>query len=122
MKSINFPKMFNSVNTKTIKDLEATKQNLRLLLLSWKTSLFGDPYYGTNIKRILFEQNNKVTEDRIIDDIYTAITDFMPQILLRREDITVKRDKDVVYITIRCANDINHMIDTYELRLMSEEY
>lgn len=114
--------MFTSCKARTVKDKEATKQNLRLLLLSWKTSLFGDPYYGTNLKRLLYEQNNIVTHDRIIDDLYTAIIDFMPQILIKREDIKITKEKDVVYITIRCANNIDYTMDTYELKLMSEEY
>nr|DAU00316.1 MAG TPA: lysozyme [Bacteriophage sp.] len=48
------------------------------MLKSTKSSLFGDPYYGTNIKKLLFNQNDSVLVDILIDDIYVAILDFMP--------------------------------------------
>ena len=80
MYSINFPEMFNPAGTKLIQDHEATASNLRLLLASWKRSLLGDPYFGTNIKAFLYEQNNVILKDIIIDDIYVSIQQFMPQI------------------------------------------
>ena len=78
IKSIQFPKMFNRTSANTVEDHEATSQNLRLLLLSDKTSLFGDPYYGTILKRLMFNQNDIVLQDIVIDAIYTAILQFMP--------------------------------------------
>jgi phage baseplate assembly protein W len=53
--SIKYPDMFRSASTKTIAGSEATLQNLKTLLLTEKGSLFGDPYYGTNLKKLLFE-------------------------------------------------------------------
>lgn len=47
MYSINFPDMVSSVTTKLISDHDATVQNLKLVLLSDRGSLFGDPYFGT---------------------------------------------------------------------------
>ena len=49
MYSIGFPEMFSSAGTRLVEDREATMSNLRLLLASWKNSLFGDPYFGCNI-------------------------------------------------------------------------
>ena len=37
------------------KDKEATLSNLKLLLGSSKMSLFGDPYYGTNLKKLTMD-------------------------------------------------------------------
>ena len=50
MKSIEFPKMFNSNSTRLVEDLAATKQNLKTLLYSEKGELFGDPYFGIRLK------------------------------------------------------------------------
>ena len=55
MYSIKFPDMLSSAKTNIIENHEATISNLRLMLASWKTSLFGDPYFGTNIKRFIHE-------------------------------------------------------------------
>jgi phage baseplate assembly protein W len=46
---------------------------LKLLLLSDRGSFFGDPYYGTVIKRLIFEPNNVILRDIVIDAVYTAI-------------------------------------------------
>ena len=82
IKSFAFPNMFNKASTRIINDHEATASNLKLLLLSDRTSLFGDPYYGTLLKKYLFDQNDVVLRDIIIDSIYTAILQFMPQIVI----------------------------------------
>ena len=87
MKSIAFPKMFNSNSTNTVKDMEATRQNTLLLLRSEKGELFGDPYFGLRLKRYIFEQNNYILRDVIIDEIYTQLALFMPQLIVERKDI-----------------------------------
>ena len=89
MYSIKFPDMFSTVTTNTVKDKEATEQNLKLLLLSDRGALFGDPYFGTMWRKLLFEYNNIVLKDIIIDDILVSIQTFMPQLLTQRKDITV---------------------------------
>lgn len=122
MISIGFPDMVSNTNTYLIKDHEATASNLKLLILSDKFSLLGDPYFGTNLKRLTFQQNNQVLRDLVIDDIYTAILTFMPQLTLQRKDITVNSDKTTVYISIKATNIIDYTTDLYNISLtVSEE-
>ena len=45
IKSIAFPDMLSSTRTNVVQDDDATVSNLRLLLLSSKNSLLGDPYF-----------------------------------------------------------------------------
>ena len=47
MYSIKFPDMVSGVVTNLVKDHDATAQNLKLMLLSDRGALFGDPYFGT---------------------------------------------------------------------------
>lgn len=121
MYSINFPDMFNSTNTILLKDHEATSSNLVLLLYSVKKSLFGDPYFGTNLRNYLFEQSNLILRDIVIDDIYTAIKVFMPQISLKREDISVELDGVDVKAKINCINLIDHKNNLFIINLTSGE-
>ena len=121
MKSIAFPIMLGNSSTNIIKDHDATSSNLKLLLLSDKTSLFGDPYFGTNIKKLIHDQNNIVLRDLVIDDIYTAITTFMPQIIVKRGDIKVTSDQSNVYVNIKCLNLIDYTTDLYNINLTSDE-
>ena len=117
MYSINFPDMFTTSRTKLIKDHDATLSNLKLLLSSEKTSLFGDPYYGTILKRVIYEQNTVVLQDLIIDEIYTSILMFMPQIKLTRKDISIYSDGTDIFAKINCINLIDYTNNLYNIRL-----
>lgn len=121
MYSIAFPKMVGNTNTVLVKDRDATASNLKLLLMSDKTSLLGDPYFGANLKKIIFEQNSVVLRDLIIDDIYTAIQIFLPQIIVNRADIDITSDGVDVFINIKCLNVLDFTQDLYIINLTSEE-
>ena len=121
IKSLSFPSMFNMASTKVYSDHEATASNLKLLLLSDKTSLFGDPYFGTNIRKFIFDQNNKVLRDIVVDSIYTAILQFMPQILVDRKDIKIRSDRTTLYINIKAKNLIDYQTDMYNIILTGSE-
>lgn len=119
MYSINFPDMFSTTKTKLSTDKDATLINLKLLLSSEAGSLYGDPYYGTKIRRYIHEQNNIVLHDLIIDDIYLAITTFMPQIHIRRKDILLKAVNQEIYVTINCINKLDNEMNSYEIQLLN---
>jgi phage baseplate assembly protein W len=122
MKSISFPDMFNSSSTNVVSGKEATASNLRLLLQSEKGDLFGDPYYGVNVKKYLFEQNNHVLRDIIIDDIYTALILFMPQLIVKRSDIVVvTNNKTTLVANLKVTNRSNYVTDLYSIILFQEE-
>lgn len=120
MYSIAFPNMLSSAQTNLLEDREATMSNLRLMLASWKTSLFGDPYFGTNIKRFIYEQNNIILRDIIIDDIFVSIQEFIPQIFVRREDIVLTLKNDAIYCTLNCINKLNNETNLYTISLTEE--
>ena len=122
MKSIQFPEMFTRTVTNTVSDYDATLQNLKMLLWSEKGELFGDPYFGTGIKRYLYDQNDAVLIDILIDDIYTAIVLFMPQIRVERKDIQLFRSgKGEVTAKIKALNKADFSTDMYEIVLLQAE-
>ena len=98
-------------------DSDATKQNLKLLLMSTKRSLLGDPNYGTNLKKLIFEQNNAILRDVVIDDIYTAIQNFMPQIMVQRKDINLLSQNKTLYVNIKAKNMIDYNFENITLAL-----
>lgn len=118
MESFDFPNMLSSTNTKIISNHEATLSNLKLALLSSKRTLFGDPYFGTNLKWLLFEQGNDVLKDIVIDDVYTTILVYLPQLTLKRDDIDIIIDREKVYIKIKATNLLDFQTDLYTLNLM----
>ena len=121
MKSIAFPKMFNTNSTNITKDLNATKQNTLLLLRSEKGELFGDPYFGIRLKKYIYEQNNFVLRDIIIDEIYTQLALFMPQLVVNRKDIKIRQDRGTLYYNFKAVNQANFKTDMYSLVLYNED-
>ncbi len=120
MYSIAFPDIFSTARTNLVKDADATMSNMKLLLASWKKSLIGDPYFGTNLKKFIHEQNNIVLRDLIIDEIYVSLQIFMPQVYLKRKDITITQDKTDVYATINCINKLDNEVNMYQIKLTTD--
>lgn len=121
MNSIAFPNMFSRTVTNTVSNYDATLQNLKMLLWSEKGELFGDPYFGTGIKRYMSDQNDYILKDILIDDIYTAIITFMPQIYLTRKDITLVSDLAKVSVTIKAMNRADYITNLYNIILLEAE-
>jgi len=124
MNSIKFPNMFNINSTNCAKDMDATRQNLFLLMKSEKGELFGDPYFGLRLKRYLFDQNNFIIKDVLIDEIYTQIALFLPQVVVRRKDIKINRDpyeKGKLLVTFLATNQLDFTTDMYSLVLYDED-
>ena len=124
MKSLNFPKMFNEGRSGILvqeNSHKATAQNLIYLLSSEKGEFAFDPFFGIRLKRYTFEQNNYILRDILIDEIYTQIRAFMPQIMLKRSDITLTTDRGTVYLNVKCTNKADFKTDMYNLVLFQEE-
>ena len=119
--SFSFPNLFNSGGTKLVYDNKATNQNLKTLLLSTKQSLLGDPNYGTNLKKLIFNQNNSILRDIVIDDIYTNIQVFLPQIDVMREDIELISERNTLYVNIKAKNMLDYNFENISLALYSLE-
>ena len=117
MYSFDFPNMVSSVTTNLLSDHKATASNTKLLLLSWKNTMLGDPFFGTNLKRFVYEQGSEMLQDLIIDDIQTSLAIFMPQLVVLRKDITVYIDKYDVYVDINCINKIDGVNDLFTIKL-----
>ena len=121
MNSIAFPIMLNNSSTNIVKDHDATASNLKLLLLSDKTSLFGDPYFGVNLQKLFFERNNAVLRDLVIDDVFTATTLFMPQLRVERKNISVTSDGSDVYVNIKAQNMLDYSFVNYSINMLNVE-
>lgn len=106
MDTINFPKMFrgNATVVNRDNDSAALLQGLHLLLSSEAGTLFGDPDFGLRLRRYLFEPNNYILRDILIDEIYTQITTFFPQVYLERKNITIEQSGYKLYVNIKCKN------------------
>lgn len=121
MISIAFPNILNDTHTNLVKDHQATVSNLMLVLMSTKNSLFGDPYFGSNIQKLMFEQNDVVLKDIVIDDIYSAIKEFVPQLRLSRNDISIVQTRTSIDVNIRATNLIDYQTDLFTINLVGSD-
>ena len=125
MNCIGFPRIFNGNSTivkeDTLTSSPATLECLRLLLGSEEQTLFGDPGFGIKLRRYLYEQNNYILRDILIDEIYTKMTDFFPQIYVDRRDIKIQSVKNKLYVTIACKNKRTFENNVYNLKLFEGE-
>lgn len=119
MVSIAFPNILNSANTNLFNDKDATKSNLRLILLTELKSLFGDPGYGCGLKKFLFEQNSPIIRDLIVDKIYNTIRTYIPQLVCKRSDIEILKDKTNIYVDVKATNLIDYTVNNYSIALMN---
>ena len=121
MKSIGFPKMLNATSTVLTTDREATVKNLMLLLASEQGEFLSDSDFGVRIRHYMFEQNNYVLKEIIIDSIYTAIAKFMPQLFVNRDDIEITQERGRLKAVIKALNRIDYTTNMYELVLFDED-
>jgi phage baseplate assembly protein W len=106
---------------KTAEYRDATAQNCLLLLESVRGTLLGDPYFGNTLKRYLFDQNNYILKDIIIDTIYTQIVTFLPQIKVNRKDIKIIQDalRGKLICQFTAVSQIDFTLNTYSLNLLT---
>ena len=117
MYSFNFPNMLTTVDASLLKDREAIRSNMILLLSSERDTLFGDPYFGCELKKYIFEQSSSIVPDLLIDEIYTSIRTFMPQVTISRKDITVYVVKTALYVDIKYYYVKDNTSDLFTIKL-----
>lgn len=96
MKSLKYPNMFRVNSSEVWGESEyeqATLQNMGLVMRSFRDELLGDPYFGTSLNKYLFDQNNYILKDAIIDTIYPQLVAFIPQLKIERKDIEIIQDR-----------------------------
>ena len=117
MYSFSFPRMLNSNSANLIKDKEAIRSNIILLLSSERDTLFGDPFYGAQTRKYIFQQAGSIVPDLLIDELYTTIKTFMPQVYLTRNDITVYIVDTSLYADIKYYYVIDNTSDLFTIKL-----
>jgi phage baseplate assembly protein W len=63
--------------------LEQTKSNIKNLLLTVKGERLGNPTFGSDLMKAVFQQMDSDTEDQIEEAIRSAISEFLPHVIVR---------------------------------------
>lgn len=121
MNIVGFPKIFNGNSTVIKYGKEATRQSIRLLVSSESGEFFGDPEFGVRLKRYFFEQNNTILKDILIDEIYTKIAAYCPQVYLERKNIKVFANGSKLVANITYRDQETFVTDMFSLVLFRTE-
>lgn len=113
--------MFNSSSSLVVKDRAASLQDLKLLLGSEKGELSGDPFFGIRIKKYTFSQNNYVLRDVLVDEIYSQLAVFAPQLTVSRNDISITSSANRLHAKISAINKVDFTTDMFDIELLNDE-
>ncbi len=68
--------------------LEQTKSNVKNLLLTVKGERLGNPLFGSDLMKAVFQQIDSDTEDQIEEAIRSAISEFLPHVIIKSIEFT----------------------------------
>lgn len=120
--SISFPDMFNKSHVNLENGYDAIRQDLILLLGSNKGGLYGDPWFGTEIKSILWDQaHNDIAIKIIQEQVYESIYSYMPNnVTINSDDIVVNIIDNYVNVQINLSAYSNKENDMLSISLLNE--
>lgn len=102
--SIKHPQCFNvySKTTQTADDyLDSIQQSLRNLLLSSKGELLGDPNYGTDIMKMMYDNNNTQLNYALKKDIVDQINIYEQRVYVTQDNLNIVNIKNKLYLTLK---------------------
>ena len=79
--------MTTNTFNQTYDNLVQLKSNVKNLLLTQKGERLGQPTFGTNLHRLLFEPNDDELEQKIYDTIENSIRNWLPQLNIKQINI-----------------------------------
>lgn len=92
--SITHPKMISITNGNVDIDKLDTSINrsIALILLTGKGEVFGNPEFGSNIRKFLFDNYNDNLKELIIDEIIDSVSKWEDRIIINRSDISIEQE------------------------------
>jgi phage baseplate assembly protein W len=103
---------------KTRTTLEQTRSNIRNLLLTIKGERLGNPTFGSDLMRIIFDQDAGDIGDRIEEAIRTSISEWLPYVTVEQvETVTDERNPNLLNVSINFTIDIDQRVEQLDLNL-----
>jgi phage baseplate assembly protein W len=101
---LNLPLSFtrNTFN-QTYSNLDQLAANVKMVLLTQMGERLTQPTFGSNLHKLLFQQNTGDLEEKIYTAIESAISKWIPQIAVKRIDVEATdamKDNNEVYVHI----------------------
>ena len=112
--------MTSNTFNQTYDNLVQLKSNVRNLLLTKKGERIGQPNFGTNLHRLLFEPNDDSLEDKIFQAVDSAIRLWLPQLSINEINIEATdemKDLNEVSVSITFTANYNSQSFTVDFNI-----
>jgi phage baseplate assembly protein W len=108
--------MTSNTFNQTYDNLVQLKSNVRNLLLTKKGERIGQPNFGTNLHRLLFEPNDDSLEDKIFQAVDSAIRLWLPQLSINEINIEATNEmKDLNEVSVSITFTANYNSQSFKV-------
>ena len=104
-----------NIFTSTYKTLDQTISDFKFLLLTMPGEIVGNPSFGTNLLRILFEPNNSFIKQDIDEEIRSAVSTYFGVGLIEITSIDVTTPEDDPQLTYDIVVKIQFNVNVVEV-------
>lgn len=122
--SISFPDIFNVATglSQYSYDEKSINECIGLLLTTARGELLGDPGYGTNLHRMIYDYNDSILHDMIQEEILYSVKRYEPRIIMSSKNINITSDENKVTISISYNIKKTGEVGDFQLVMMKEDY
>jgi phage baseplate assembly protein W len=106
----------------TYDNLEQLKSNVKNLLLTNQGERLAMPTFGCGLQRLLFEPNDEDLNDKILNQVESAVNYWLPQLLINSIEITASdtdKDKNTLNVSISFTAKYNQQNFSVDFKVNS---
>ena len=93
---------------RTQKAIEQTKYNIKNLLLTKKGERLGNPTFGSDLERVIFEQEGDDLENRVEETIRSSISEWLPFVGIESIETNFSaNNRNTINVSIHFSLDID---------------
>ena len=102
--------------------LQQTRSNIRNLLLTIRGERLGNPTFGSDLMRLLFEPQNEDLEQAIEESIRASMDEWLPFVKIRNIDvIPSSRNPNLINVKLQFSINADETVETINLNLATDD-
>ena len=107
---------------KTRTTLQQTRSNIKNLLLTIKGERLGNPTFGSDLMKVLFEQDDGSLGDRIEETIRASVSEWLPYVNIKSiETTTDERNPNQLNVRLDFTIDVDQQVAQLDLNLRAAD-
>ena len=104
---------FNQTKT----TLQQAQHNIRNLLLTIKGERLGNPEFGSDLMKVVFEQQDELLESKIEEAIRASMDEWLSYITLEEINVNPGTNENEVVVDLKFTINMNQNVQTLSLEL-----